>query len=214
MYLERRVKKREQEEKEEKEKEALKAQLKMNDPLGPANPQVQQSGISGSNEKQKEENKKKKKSLWSGLGRRKEEEVEKNQTEEANENDVYNLVRPAFYANVKPSKRNQVPRDVAVPYFRFRKDRFYDWPPDPTVSRATPMATSTAKTYIPEHETTRRRRPSLRGFSNYSNENTQGSGIQNKARQNTFFNGRLNEFVGLRQRKRYANDEEVDYGYE
>jgi hypothetical protein len=30
-------------------------------------------------------------------------------------------------------------RAVAIPYSRFRKERFYDWPPDPTVSRATPL---------------------------------------------------------------------------
>lgn len=31
------------------------------------------------------------------------------------------------------------PRGVAIPYSRFKKERFYDWPPDPTVSRATPI---------------------------------------------------------------------------
>lgn len=30
-------------------------------------------------------------------------------------------------------------RAVVVPYARLKKDRFYDWPPDPTVSRATPV---------------------------------------------------------------------------
>lgn len=52
---------------------------------------------------------------------------------------MYHSPRPAFYAHTKPTRRTQVPRDVAVPYFRFRKERFYDWPPDPTVSRATPL---------------------------------------------------------------------------
>lgn len=62
--------------------------------------------------------------------------------DEPAEADVYHSPRPAFYAHARPSRRNQIPRDVAIPYFRFRKDRFYDWPPDPTVSRATPIFTS------------------------------------------------------------------------
>ena len=33
----------------------------------------------------------------------------------------------------------RTPREVVVPYTPFRLDRFYDWPPDPTVSRATPV---------------------------------------------------------------------------
>jgi hypothetical protein len=31
------------------------------------------------------------------------------------------------------------PRAVVIPYSRLMKTRFYDWPPDPTVSRATPI---------------------------------------------------------------------------
>ena len=61
--------------------------------------------------------------------------------EEINEADLYHSPRPAFYAHTKPTRRTQIPRDVAVPYFRFRKERFFDWPPDPTVSRATPLLT-------------------------------------------------------------------------
>eukprot|EP00934_Nitzschia_sp_Nitz4_P007018 Nitzschia sp. Nitz4//scaffold3_size479765//447923//451003//NITZ4_000189-RA/size479765-augustus-gene-1.629-mRNA-1//-1//CDS//3329551025//7008//frame0 len=80
---------------------------------------------------------KKKKFGFFGRGKRgKEAEAV---VEEANAADGYHSPRPAFYANGRPTRGNQVPRDVAVPYFRFRKDRFYDWPPDPTVSRATPL---------------------------------------------------------------------------
>jgi hypothetical protein len=48
--------------------------------------------------------------------------------------------RPAFSTghNSRTSKKTR-PREVAVPYSKLRKDRFYDWPPDPTVSRATPV---------------------------------------------------------------------------
>lgn len=137
-YLERRVNRREQEEKEEKEREALKAQLMINDPLGLVQPQMQQSNsYIAANNKKKEESGGKKKRIW-GLNRRKEDETGQ-QSDEIKEAEMFHSPRPAFFAHTKPSKRTQVPRDVAVPYFRFRKDRFYDWPPDPTVSRATPM---------------------------------------------------------------------------
>lgn len=135
-YLERRVKRREQEEKEEKEREALKAQLKIDE-----QPQIQQSNNSIANIKKKEENGGKKKRIW-GLNRRKEDDIGQ-QSDEIKEAEMFHSPRPAFFAHTKPSRRTQVPRDVAVPYFRFRKDRFYDWPPDPTVSRATPMSTIT-----------------------------------------------------------------------
>lgn len=48
--------------------------------------------------------------------------------------------RPAFSTghNSRINKKIR-PREVAVPYSKLRKDRFYDWPPDPTVSRATPV---------------------------------------------------------------------------
>lgn len=35
------------------------------------------------------------------------------------------------------SGKKLLPRGVAIPYSRLKKDRFFDWPPDPTVSRAT-----------------------------------------------------------------------------
>lgn len=49
--------------------------------------------------------------------------------------------RPAFSTarHPKSSKVPLEPREVVVPYTRIRTERFYDWPPDPTVSRATPL---------------------------------------------------------------------------
>lgn len=81
----------------------------------------------------------KKKKKGGFFGSRKKDDEETEAAEEINEADLYHSPRPAFYAHTKPTRRTQVPRDVAVPYFRFRKERFYDWPPDPTVSRATPL---------------------------------------------------------------------------
>lgn len=135
-YLERRAKERESEEKEEKAKEEIDAQPKIDDLNS------KDSGPNASRKaKEKEEKDKadagKKKRRW-GRGRKKDEEAEQ---DEINEAELYHSPRPAFYAHTRPTKRTQVPRDVAVPYFRFRKDRFFDWPPDPTVSRATPMLT-------------------------------------------------------------------------
>jgi len=50
--------------------------------------------------------------------------------------------RPAFSSMIhgsSSSSKKIEPRAVAIPYSRLKKDRFFDWPPDPTVSRATPM---------------------------------------------------------------------------
>ena len=50
--------------------------------------------------------------------------------------------RPAFKSELRgqsTSSRKMAPRAVTVPYSRVKKDRFFDWPPDPFVSRATPM---------------------------------------------------------------------------
>ena len=49
--------------------------------------------------------------------------------------------RPPFRAvsYLKPSKVPLEPREVVVPYTRVRTERFYDWPPDPSVSRASPV---------------------------------------------------------------------------
>jgi hypothetical protein len=96
-------------------------------------PTLQQSAAASSDDRSVST--KKTKSRWGRRGKDKEADKE----EEVNEADLYHSPRPAFYAHTRPTRRTQVPRDVAVPYFRFRKDRFYDWPPDPTVSRATPL---------------------------------------------------------------------------
>lgn len=51
--------------------------------------------------------------------------------------------RPAFIGVARHPKSSKVPlepREVVVPYTRIRTERFYYWPPDPTVSRATPIA--------------------------------------------------------------------------
>lgn len=49
--------------------------------------------------------------------------------------------RPPFLPNhhANTSKKVQ-PRSVVIPYSRLKKDRFFDWPPDPTVSKATPLS--------------------------------------------------------------------------
>ena len=91
--------------------------------------------------KKEEEAKAKKKKKGGFFGKKKDED-EPDNPEEIIDADLYHSPRPAFYAHTKPTRRNQIPRDVAVPYFRFRKERFYDWPPDPTVSRATPLLVS------------------------------------------------------------------------
>jgi hypothetical protein len=39
----------------------------------------------------------------------------------------------------KTTSSKLAPRSIAIPYSRVRKERFFDWPPDPTVSRATPL---------------------------------------------------------------------------
>ena len=136
-YLEKRAKEKEMDEKEKKEREKIESEA-----IHPAYAGVQ--AISNAPEASTKSKggkaapelpaKVKKKSRW---GRKAKEEEE----EEVNEADLYHSPRPAFFAHTRPTRRTQIPRDVAVPYFRFRKDRFYDWPPDPTVSRATPLLT-------------------------------------------------------------------------
>lgn len=81
-----------------------------------------------------DEKQEKSKSRW-GRSKKKSEDMD----DELTEAELYQSPRPAFFANARSSKRSQIPHDVSIPYFRFRKDRFYDWPPDPTVSRATPL---------------------------------------------------------------------------
>lgn len=83
----------------------------------------------------KEDDKQEKSKFRLGRNRKKSEDMD----DELTEAELYQSPRPAFSANARGTKRSQIPHDVAIPYFRFRKDRFYDWPPDPTVSRATPL---------------------------------------------------------------------------
>jgi hypothetical protein len=134
-YLERRAREREQQEREEKEKEVLKAQLASSQAEGQSQ-LIQQTAKNDKDDKDQGD-KGKKKRRW-GRNRKKDEEDEAREAE-MKEAEMFQSPRPAFFAHKTPTRRTQVPRDVAVPYFRFRKDRFYDWPPDPTVSRATPL---------------------------------------------------------------------------
>ena len=138
-YLERRAKEKEQDEKEKEEAE--KKQQAANAVAGHPNadfPGATQAPVADAESTASKS--KKKKGMWgfSSRATKNEAAVE----DEPVEGDVYHSPRPAFYAHARPSRRNQIPRDVAIPYFRFRKDRFYDWPPDPTVSRATPIFAS------------------------------------------------------------------------
>jgi len=136
-FLERRANRREQ------EKEASKDKRKINDSLKLAQSQLHQPKITTASDNRKNGKKGGKKKYRWGRHRQKEEDIDQ-QEDEIKETGIFHSPRPAFYAHSKPSKKTHlVPRDVAVPYFRFRKDRFYDWPPDPTVSRATPMAMTT-----------------------------------------------------------------------
>lgn len=130
MYLEKRAREKELEEQEKAERE--KEELKRSGLSSAA--QAEAAARKAEEEKEAKAKKKKKKG---GLFGSKVQEDEPEQ--EITEADLFHSPRPAFYAHSRPTRRTQVPRDVAVPYFRFRKERFYDWPPDPTVSRATPL---------------------------------------------------------------------------
>ena len=123
--------------KEEKEKEEMKAQLANSGQDGQSQ-LIKKTASTDKDDKDAKEKAKKKRGGLFGRSKKKEEEDELKEAE-LREAELYQSPRPAFYAHSKPTKKNQIPRDVAVPYFRFRKDRFFDWPPDPTVSRATPM---------------------------------------------------------------------------
>jgi hypothetical protein len=132
-YLEKRAKEKEQDDKESKEqdKHLEKPQTPGKGAYVP--PQAPTPAEEASVAKSKTKRK------W-GRGRKAKDEKEE---DEVNEADLYHSPRPAFFAHTRPTRRTAVPRDVAVPYFRFRKERFYDWPPDPTVSRATPLLGAT-----------------------------------------------------------------------
>ena len=158
----------------------------------------------------KDKAKKKRGGLF-GRSKKKEEEEEAKEAE-MREAELYQSPRPAFYAHSKPTKRSQIPRDVAVPYFRFRKDRFFDWPPDPTVSRATPMvanlqaaaAEANGDMGTPLGASTHHTRSG--GFGNqypsqYSTVNARDTGLRNRGNH------------GGRGRSESEEDEYSRYGY-
>lgn len=64
----------------------------------------------------------------------------KDKQKQRSESEPEFVERPPFAPNhhLSASKKVQ-PRSVVIPYSRVKKDRFFDWPPDPTVSRATPL---------------------------------------------------------------------------
>jgi hypothetical protein len=142
-YLERRAKEKEQDDREKQEQEKIKAEEAANQLASQqalTSLLLTSSLIPSSSKDDSSVSSKKSKSnrFW---GRSRKKDAEDNE-EEINEAELFHSPRPAFFAHTRPTRRTQVPRDVAVPYFRFRKDRFYDWPPDPTVSRATPLLTT------------------------------------------------------------------------
>lgn len=61
--------------------------------------------------------------------------------------------RPVFTtrSNAWGNKKSLSPREVLVPYSRFRKERFYDFPPDPTVARCSVIKFDDCKmpAYVP-----------------------------------------------------------------
>ena len=61
------------------------------------------------------------------------------------------LDRPAFTtSSIARGKKSFAPREVVVPYSRFHKERFYDFPPDPTLSRCTVITFDDGK--VPGHD--------------------------------------------------------------
>jgi hypothetical protein len=63
------------------------------------------------------------------------------------------IERPPFHSGLhgqSSSSTKVQPRAVAIPYTRLKKERFYDWPPDPTVSRATRI--SIYSEHVKEHD--------------------------------------------------------------
>jgi hypothetical protein len=175
-YLEKRAKEKEIEQQETAEREKFNAaQL----PKGAENlaPHLQ-SKLQQAAPAADDQSKKKK-----GWGRGRKEDKDEAPAEEVNEADLYHSPRPPFYAHTRPTRRTQVPRDVAVPYFRFRKDRFYDWPPDPTVSRATPLLAAPPQRDEPED---------FDDEGSFAEQEQQPRGAR---------------------RRRKPKEEEVDYGY-
>jgi hypothetical protein len=182
-YLEKRAKEKEQDEKETKERDKFLEKPQPGKgiyvPPQQAKPAAEEASVA----------KGKTKRMW-GRSRKAKDEKEE---EEVNEADLYHSPRPAFFAHTRPTRRTAVPRDVAVPYFRFRKDRFYDWPPDPTVSRATPLLATSRDDAQDEFDLDGSRHPQ----SQYDGDGYDGE-----------------KSGGVRRRPgRASKNEEVDYGY-
>mmetsp|Transcript_40846 Transcript_40846/g.85005 ORF Transcript_40846/g.85005 Transcript_40846/m.85005 type:complete len:1211 (-) Transcript_40846:1229-4861(-) len=62
--------------------------------------------------------------------------------------------RPPFCSDYSSNanRKSMQPRSVVIPYSKLRKERFYDWPPDPTVSRATPLEFDAWEPEVVPHE--------------------------------------------------------------
>ena len=214
-YLEGRARQREAEEKVEKEKEELKKQLAGPEGEVAQSQLIQQAAKTEAKDEKEKAEKAKKKGFWGRKSKKDEEEEMREQ--ELKEAELYQSPRPPFFAAAKPTRRTVVPRDVAVPYFRFRKDRFYDWPPDPTVSRATPMlAALQAAAREDDYESIDRSRNRIRGdsdrppFPNSQFGNSQQYSSMNEMQQSTGLRNRGNPRGGPRGR---TPSEDYDYGY-
>jgi hypothetical protein len=203
-YLERRSKEKEQDGKEQKERDKVNAEMSANRQGFQAPQGYQMDNKPKAAAASASEGKGKPKRMW-GRGRKNKDEPEE---EEVNEAELYHSPRPAFYAHTRPTRRTQVPRDVAVPYFRFRKDRFYDWPPDPTVSRATPLlapggALSPDYGGIPD-DSMHHNQSSDNDMHDYEQEERQQEERQQQPR-------------GMRQRpvrqQKNPDPQDIDYGY-
>ena len=105
--------------------------------------------------------------------------------------EYYGNERPAFSADTggaNTNKKQLRPRSVVVPFSRLRKERFYDWPPDPTVSRATPVEMDTWQQELEEPEEipmpSRSRRATADGvtdtFGDLEDRNTSGQDIRKR----------------------------------
>lgn len=70
----------------------------------------------------------------------------------AEPSEFFSCERPPFCGDYGSSTNRKVaqPRSVVIPYGKLRKERFFDWPPDPTVSRATPLEIDAWEPVVPE----------------------------------------------------------------
>jgi hypothetical protein len=136
-YLEKRKAKKVAQAKEDAEQAENEKYLEQSEEQSPSHVQTsdKQDGPSG------DHNEKSRRSFFSkkfAFGGKRVESTDSNVT------DVPQFVeeRPAFSSQMHgqtSSSKKLPPRAIAIPYSRLMKSRFYDWPPDPTVSRATPI---------------------------------------------------------------------------